>query len=126
LTGNSGVDQAECLTLGASNVTDIIPVTVESVIITELDSNLDVLKTTPATGSFMSGDIIFYESFAVSNTTVVSNGTIPRVLSISVNGINAAGEAITNSNIIFYTNECNVYPVLSPGSTIGFITVVRN
>lgn len=128
LTGDPGVEEAQCLTFSRSDpmVTDPVPVSVESVLIFELDARLGILTTTNITESFASGDTITYESFAVTDTDAVLSGVVPHALQVTINGFNEAGDDLTNSYVIIYTNECDIYPVLTEGSTIGWSSLVRS
>lgn len=126
VTGDPGIKEARCLIFSQSDlmVTDPVPVSVDSVVIFELDANLDIVNTTTFNSSFASGDTVVYESFAVTNTDEVAAGRVPRALQVNVNGFNAAGDDLTNSYVILYTNECDIYPVLNAGSTIGWTSLV--
>jgi hypothetical protein len=126
LTGDPGIEEAECLMFGESGMepTDPFPVSIEQVSIVEVAQNLDTIKSTDINGTFLSGDTLTYETFAVTDTALVLNGQVPHGMIITLNGFNAGGEAITNSYVILFTNECGVYPVLSAGSTIGWTTLV--
>ena len=128
VTGAPGIDETECIvsSRGDLTVSDPVPVSIESIVIFELDASndLNILSVTNMTGPFASGDEIKYESFAVSNTDEVVAGQIPRVLQVTLQGFNAAGDDLTQSYVIVYTNECSVYPVLTAGSTIGWTSLV--
>ena len=126
LNGDPGIDEVECLLFSQEDpmVSDPVPVKVNSISIFELDAKFDIIKTTNITTPFQSGDTITYESFAVAETDVVSSGLVPRGLQVTLTGFNAAGNDLTNSYVILYTNECDIYPVLTDGSTIGWTSIV--
>jgi hypothetical protein len=126
LTGDPGIEEAQCLLSSRSDpmLTDPVPVSIESVQIFELDASFDIVKTTNITESFESGDTITYESFAVTDTNALLSGQVIRGFQVTLNGFNAAGDDLSISSVILYTNECDVYPVLMDGSTIGWISLV--
>jgi hypothetical protein len=120
-TGDPGISEVGCLTSPMG--VDLTPISVETVTIVEVDQNLDVIKMVNFTETLSSGDSINYESFAASND-FASGGIVPRAVTVILNGLNAAGDNITNSFVIVYTNDCNVYPALVDGDQIGWTTLV--
>lgn len=126
MTGDPGIDEAECLVFSQADpmVSDPLPVTVTSVYIVEFDVNLDTLKFTNITDTFESGDTLSYETFAVTDTDAVSAGQIASGIQVTLFGFNAAGDDLANAFVILYTNQCDIYPVLTSGSTIGWTSVV--
>lgn len=119
LTGDPGIKEAECLIF--PDGVDPIPVSVESVHIFETDQDLNLINQLNINETLSSGGTIVYNSFASINSP---EEIIPTGITVQLNGINANGESITNSFVILYTNECDVYPVLTNGDQIGWTKLV--
>ena len=129
LAGQPGIDDAVCVVLPIDDMVDKVPISVSAITVSELDFNLDPLnplKTKNYTDIYLSGDTFTYESFSVSDTDSVENGTIPIGLQLEITGLNADNEVITNTFVIIFTNDCTIYPVLDTDSTIGWVSLVGN
>lgn len=104
-------------------VTDLIPVSVGSIDILELDANLVLLTQSSRFGTYGDGDAFPYDSIS-QNPSDVNATNYPRALQISVIGNNAAGEALFFAGLIVFETDCLAYPTLLEGSTIGWIRFV--
>jgi hypothetical protein len=106
------------------NVTDEVPVSVGSIDILELDENLVLLTQSSRFGSFGNGDIIQFAS--ISNDPSMINETFyPTALQVSMIGSNADGESLFFAGLIVYSTECDQFPLILNGSSVGWITLVR-
>lgn len=107
-------------------VTDLVPVSVRGVLISELDQNLQIMgQIVPFDGLFENGDSLAFSSIS-SDAAQVSEAAFPRALQITAQGRNAAGEALVFVMVIFYNTDCVTLQTLSEGSTIGWITFVSS
>jgi hypothetical protein len=120
VTGLPGIADTQCVVTTTGNSSpDIVPVSISSITVSEVDSSNNVLQ------SIAYSDAIFtYTSYAVTKSESVANGVIPKGLQISTTGLNAAGETIINNVEILFTNECKISPVLESGSQIGWTSLV--
>ena len=122
LPGLPGIEDAICVV--TPTAADGVPISVSTIIVNEIDIDLNPLKTENYTGSFLSGDTFTYLAFSVTDSDLVMNGTIPNVLQVAITGLNADNEEIINNFVIIFTNDCTIYPVLDTNSTIGWVSLV--
>lgn len=107
----------------------MIPVAVQSIIIIELDQNLDVLiredvfirESIP--GSFENGGSFTYESIAALPGPIIIQD-VPRAIQLNVIGVNRFDEPIINVYLITFTNDCGSYPALVNGQSAGWTVFV--
>jgi len=105
------------------NVSDLVPVTVGSIDILELDEDLVLLRQSSTFGTYLDGDKFNYT--AISNDPSKVNETqYPTALQISVIGNNKDGETLFFAGLLIFVTDCSVYPTLLEGSTVGWITFV--
>jgi hypothetical protein len=126
--GGPGINETACLTevRGKDQVpdADLIPVTVQTVQIFELDQNMQVFSQTVRTGTFVDGSNFTYTSI-ISTITNLDNATsLPRGLQLVITGLNNKEESTVNTYIITYTNDCGIFPVLREGQTSGWTIFV--
>lgn len=107
------------------NVTDEVPVTVSSIDILELDVDLGLLTQSSKFGTFNDGDIIEYSSVS-SDPSALNDTFYPKALQISMIGNNVDGDTLFFAGLIIYSTECNQYPLIEEGSSIGWITLVSS
>lgn len=105
------------------SVTDLVPVTVGSIDILELDENLVLLSQSSKFGTYQDGDSFDYESVS-NNPSAVNVTSYPRAMQVSVIGNNAAGETLFFAGLMVFVTDCSVYPNLVEGSSIGWVTFV--
>lgn len=116
-----GIVGSDCTNF--ANITaDNIPVSVRSVQVLELDTNLNNLDVTNFIGAFTDGDTIDYSS--VSSEEITDPADVPGGLQLNINGVNAVGQTIVNSIILEYTNAGTYSPILNVGDQIGWIVFV--
>jgi len=107
------------------NVTDLLPVSVGSIDILELDETLESLSQSSRFGTFQDGASFAYNS--VSNDPSRLNETaFPKALQISVIGNNADGESLFYAGLIVFATDCIAFPTIEEDSRIGWITFVSN
>ena len=105
------------------NVTDLVPVSVGSIDILELDEQLALVTQETRFGTFTDGETFEYTS--ISNDPSKVNATIfPKALQFSVLGNNADGETLFFAGLVIYGSDCLVFPTIVENSTIGWLTFV--
>jgi hypothetical protein len=130
ISTGGGVQDFSCFIspFANSEVTDLVPVAIQSINVIELDQNLQLLAQESIERDFGDGDTFQYTSVAAfpgtTSYTEDAPTNIPRAIQLNINGINQNGEGIINVFIIVFTNSCDVYPVLFEGESIGWTTFV--
>ena len=107
--GNSSVNPA---------VSDLVPVSVQSIKIYEFDQYESILKEETIGGDFKDGDTFSF----ISNAGRGVN--IPKKIQLFIYGQNKDGEELINIYIITFTNDCGAFPVLSDGQSVGWTRFV--
>jgi hypothetical protein len=126
---NDGVNGVSCYQRGiginALAINDTIPILVDTIDVLELDANQQTLSQTPYINTYQNGDTFEYTSPLAGTLDLASNlSTVPSGLQINLNGINRLEQPITNVWLIAFDNECNNYPVLAAGDSIGWTKIV--
>jgi hypothetical protein len=127
-----GIRGADCFTRGtgsnAENITDTVPVSVSTISVLELDRQLRPLAQTPYTGTYSDGETFSYTSIAgtLEGAASLTPDSFPAGIQLDIAGINRLEEPITNVWIILFDNDCNTFPVLMIGDTIGWSILVRH
>jgi hypothetical protein len=103
---------------------DLVPVTVSTVQIFELDQNLQVFSQTVRTGDFVSGSNFTYTSIISTITDLSNLASLPRGLQVVITGINNKEQSVVQTYIITYTNDCGVFPILREGQIEGWTIFV--
>jgi hypothetical protein len=114
-----GIEEYLCV-VQPRNVSDKVPVLVNLIEIAELNQQLQKIQERNSTGPFSDGATIEY-------TSIIADDGVdepPRGLQIFLFGENAAGTEIENSMVILFTKDCGVYPLIPPGSQLGWTVVV--
>jgi hypothetical protein len=109
---------------GDPQVSDLIPIAVQSIGILELGQDLRVLNQENIEDNFGDGDTFEYTSVAANPNNIVDPADIPRALQLNLIGLNANDEPIINVYIITFSNNCGTYPVLSEGQSAGWTRFV--
>jgi hypothetical protein len=126
--GGPGINETACLTevRGIDEVPDedLVPVTVQSVQIFELDQNLKVFSQTVRTGTFVNGSNFTYTSIISTITDLSDVSSLPRGLQLVITGLNNKEQSTVNTYIITYTNDCGIFPILREGQTSGWTIFV--
>jgi hypothetical protein len=116
---SSGIDRLECFVTSADS--DMVPVTVTSYVIAELDQNLQPVRVKNVHNvTLFTGDNVTFMSTTHSEPAFVSGG-----LQVSINGINAGSQIVTLQFLVEFTNLCNT-PPFSDGDSVGWLTIVSN
>lgn len=132
LTGNDqGIDDIFCQIMeeprfqAESTEAELLPVEITAVNIFELGLDLRVIKQMFLPGvSFLDGETIFYESIIKDTpASTIADEDLPGGLQIVLKGVNLAGNPITNSFILTYSNLCDVVPFFE-GNSIGWVVIV--
>mmetsp|Transcript_49998 Transcript_49998/g.57729 ORF Transcript_49998/g.57729 Transcript_49998/m.57729 type:complete len:467 (-) Transcript_49998:84-1484(-) len=105
---------------GEPGVIDLVPVSVQSVDILELNQNLQVIVQENVGGDLVDGDTFSYISYAAEPGMIVNPEDLPRAIQVNIVGVNKDGEDIINVYLITFTNSCGAYPVLSEGQFAGW------
>jgi hypothetical protein len=123
IEGEQGIDETVCVILDEKkfSISGRSPAFISVVRISEFDKTLkDVIAQTSFKGNFTSGDTFDYQGF-VANATVV-----PSLLLVELLGVDTDGKELLNTWVIGFTNECDVYPVLSVGQQLAWTIIVRS
>lgn len=122
-----GVEETQCLILprGGIDVTDFVPVAVREIQVLEITREDVVIKSTVFDDGYSDGDSIEFESFLVTDPGAVNKLTLPKIISMTIIGENAAGQTLFHLLAISYDNSCDTFPVISAGARIGWIVFVR-
>jgi hypothetical protein len=91
-------------------------------VIFEFDQDFQLLVATTFPGDFLDGDSITYTSIVADQAADASK--VPKLLQISIFALNSEKQPVVNSFGIVFSNDCNVYPVIDPGNSAGWISFV--
>jgi hypothetical protein len=118
---SAGVEDTGCVIEPVGQV----PVSISNISIAELDQRLETIgEETVLTGPFLDGATFDFTSFTVQTSEELTVATLPRVFQTRLIGTTEAGEEVSNTNVILFTNNCSVYPVLTEGMQVGWIVFV--
>ena len=111
---------------GSPEVADLVPVSVSSIDILELNQNLQVMvqENIEPKESYLDGDTFSYISYAAIPGEIVNPEDLPRAIQLNIVGFNQFGEEIINVYLITFTNVCGAYPVLQEGQFAGWTRFV--
>ena len=131
---NDAIESTTCLIshFGNPDITDLVPVSVTNIEILELDQNMQITSETTIPGNnFVDGDTFQYTTKdALADSDEIGNDPDPvmskvqKAIQLTMIGMNRIGKPIINVYIITYTNDCNAYPVLQEGQSIGWTVFV--
>ena len=123
-----GINETACLTeIRGQDVVpdeDLIPVTVQTIQIFELDENQQVFSQTVRTGTFLDGSNFTYTSVISTITDLDDVDALPRGLQLVITGLNNKEQATVQTYIITYFNDCGIFPILTEGQHIGWTIFV--
>jgi len=124
--GEGGIEEAMCVVIDGLNTTltgdNARPTSVNRVLISEFDQNLEVMRQIDRQGPFADGDTIEYVGF--TNADENPPPRIPRGLMITMTGTNAMGVDIDNDVVVLFENNCEDFPVLQVGDSMGWVDIV--
>jgi hypothetical protein len=95
-----------------------------SIQILELDQFQKILRTDMITTVKDNGATIEYQSYIASSQTNQVD-RVPGSLEIAIMARDTTVTSIYQQLVIQFSNDCTVYPVLSPGQQIGWLKMVR-
>ena len=127
ISKSDAIDQTSCVitSFGAPNVTDLVPVSVQSIDILELGQGLRVLVQENIIGNFSNGDSFVYTSLAAAPIETNGPDEVPRAIQINIVGMNILNEALINVYIITFTNDCGAFPLFMEGQSAGWTYFTR-
>lgn len=127
LNGGAGIEDAACTVQQGLSITptgdDAVPVSVNRIIVSELDRDLEILRQLDLPGSFPDGTPIEFNAFTLTQSN--PEPIVPRGLNVVIFGSNSNGDSIENDFAITFENTCGDFPVLQPGDSLGWLTIVR-
>lgn len=109
---------------GDELVTDLKPVSVQSIQIVELNQRLQVVVQESISGTFGDGDSFEYVSIVSTPEAITDPVDLPRAIQLNIIGVNAEDQALINIFIITFTNDCGTYPALDNGASAGWVVLV--
>jgi hypothetical protein len=123
-----GINETACLTeIRGQDVVpdeDLVPVTVQTIQIFELDQNLIVFSQTVRSGNFVNGSNFNYTSIISTVTDLEDVESLPRGLQLVMTGVNRKEQPTTQTWIITYFNDCGIFPILDEGEREGWTIFV--
>lgn len=134
----SGINATACLTeirdeegdddQGSNNEDDeaLKPVSVQNVQIFELDQSLQVIAQTVRTGPFVNSSTFTYTSIIATLTADLDPSSLPRGIQLVSTGLNSIEQAVVNTYIILYNNDCGIFPLLFEGDRAGWTEFVSS
>lgn len=127
VTESDAIDQTSCVitSFGDPNVTDLVPVSVQSIDILELGQGLRVLVQESILGNYSDGDSFAYTSLSATPHEITAPDEVPRAIQINIVGMNQFDEALINVYIITFTNDCGAFPLLLEGQSAGWTHFTR-
>ncbi|OEU18286.1 hypothetical protein FRACYDRAFT_236562 [Fragilariopsis cylindrus CCMP1102] len=105
---------------GDPEVSDLVPVSVQSIDILEFNRNGQVIVQENIGADFIDGNTFSYISYATILGMIMDPEDLPGGIQVNIVGLNKDGEEIANVHQIPFTNACGAYPVLSEGQSIGW------
>lgn len=123
---NDAVDKTNCVitAFGDSDVTDFVPVAVQSIDVLELGQTIRIVVQERITGTFVNGDTFNYTSVAAIPEDISDPTDIPRAIQINIAATNQFDEALLSTFIITLSNDCGAYPVFVEGQSAGWVVFV--
>lgn len=106
------------------NITDPFPILVSEVQIIEIGPTLEVVGQAVYTGAFDDGAILQYTSVILTKPSDISVSNLPKSFQVTITGINALEESLTQIWIIKYENDCGIFPLLTVGQQVGWTEFV--
>jgi hypothetical protein len=127
LTGIDTVDNTSCVitAFGDPNVTDLVPVSVQSIDILELGQGLRVLIQEKINANLSNGDSFVYTSLSAFPEEIKEPDEVPRAIQINIVGMNQFNESLINVYLITFTNACDDFPLLLEGQSAGWTVFSR-
>ena len=110
----------------AGDVTDFVPVVVDDIQIIEVNQNLIPMQQTTFGGGtdFLSGDTLTYTTKSATPGEITNVGDVLLSIQFTIEGRNVLNEKIKNVYVVSFTNDCNAFPTLEVGQSIGWTRFV--
>lgn len=102
---------------------DLTPASVETTDFVEFDQALGRLAESSIFDQLRDGDTITYTA-TTTDPGAVTMPSVPKALKITMLAQNSVGQPLLMTWMITFTNNCNQFPVLSVGDTIGWTRFV--
>jgi hypothetical protein len=122
-----GLNGVNCVTFSGpdSSADRLIPVTISDVMIEETNKQFETIGKQTYSNIFRTGDSIQYTS-SIDNSTSdsIDVDNIPHSITVTLNGNTEDNLSVVNSWIITFTNDCQTFPVIYDGLTIGWTRLV--
>ena len=108
------------------DVTDFVPVVVDDIQIIEVNQNLIPMQQTTFGGGtdFLSGDTLTYTTKSATPGEITNVGDVLLSIQFTIEGRNVLNEKIKNIYVVSFTNDCNAFPTLEVGQSIGWTRFV--
>jgi hypothetical protein len=122
----AGVESAECevTATNSTTVTDLVPISIESITVEELRQDNTVAVSQSVQGDFRDGDAFRYISISSDLEDIRGAIDLPKILQFNLTGKNIDGDRVSNIVVIVFTNDCEAYPVIQAGHSAGWIRFV--
>ena len=132
---NGSIEETSCFITQeiAGTITDFTPVEVDTIEILELDQEFVQIGSSteyggPTNPPFLNGDTISYTTKSATTMPVTIDEEIPKAIQLLMRGRNVLNQPIQNVYLITFSNDCNAYPTLDIGESIGwtvFVSIFR-
>ena len=123
-----GISDTACIissrTPSDVEVSDFVPVTVEEILVLELDQNQEVVSQTLLNKGYVNGETVSFTSIVAEEPESINPVSLPSGLTVTITGTNTDGQPLLNTWAIRYDNDCTIYPVLTTGQQIGWAQFV--
>ena len=121
-----GIEDSGCVVESrgsTENITNPFPSIVNQITIVELNQNKQPIAQTIYDEAYQNGDIIYYNSIMVTAANTIPEN-VPRAIQLTISGLNDEEVQLTNSWIIYYENDCGIFPIVNQGQRIGWTIFV--
>jgi len=102
----------------------LVPTEISNIDILELGQHLEVIGTRSLLGPFVHGDQVQFQSIIGQeheNQTMI----IPRAIQANIFATNQDGENLVNVFLILFSNDCDAYPSIVAGQSLGWLSIDR-
>jgi len=117
-----GIAEVTCfITSFSADVSDLVPVSVQTISIIEADVNRVPIAQSAIEGDYDSGSTFTYSSVSALGD---SSSPLPQSIQLTITGTNAANSSLVQVWAIKFSNDCEVFPVLNTGESFGWTEFV--
>jgi hypothetical protein len=123
-----GIESAECAIVPteSDDVKDLVPVLIHTITVEEFKQDNTIAVSQSVQGDFRDGDAFRYISISSDLDDIRGVVDLPRTLQLKLSGKNQDGQDISNTIVIEFTNDCEIYPVIQAHDTAGWIRFVSS